>query len=658
MASLSGSHKASDGKRRSWYDTDVGAQNLPPVPTIPESATREYHNPPATPAGSGFPSDRIHSARPTTGISLSSLRRPQSSHSNAAGHHRIASNSNGGPGHSTNTVFGPNRQESNVRALINDFSTWESPTASIMMFQREWKLPSFQQIVSTQSATTWAKNNGWAVTMSSELFFMAYIFYKLPKDVNATQNQAAGEKIVSDRLLLRMRFAMEDFEGKVVAGEAWRDAITAIILTIDARIAPNCPVASSKRNFSQVSLDTTEQSALHDSLPAENHIRRMKILEKHLSKVTESFSSHFWPRQEDHVPIFNTFPRRRTDETTSSMVVEKKPIRRARGWSMIPTLLTFKSDEPEVPVRPESPTLSTHSRKRPLYPMGLSIAGISLGVGPGPSSGLGISEHRGTSVASSHDLSTVDSVAGSPACHSRSPSRPASPVLSAMSVSPISKRSSVHSHLSGGGGMARPSSPVYKRGTLGLGSSNDVATLTDEFGQSLNISPRPPLKSTSSQSSGASSGFNVSMNAAASSGVNAGGVLGLRQPTSLSVVTMATIEGQQRKRKAGEAGVVGKTKGGFEVVWSATDLISTSYVMVPVPKAAVSESPTKMFKQNHSRLNKLAVVDVDTVGTQSQPNLKSVLDSITREINLDSSYVLLLPPPPPVDMSTEDDDED
>ncbi|KAJ2536236.1 hypothetical protein IWW35_006690, partial [Coemansia sp. RSA 1878] len=200
-------------------------------------------------------------------------------------------------------------------------------------------------------------------------------------------------------------------------------------------------------------------------------------------------------------------------------------------------------------------------------------------------------------------------------------------------------------------GNGRPASPVYKRGTLGLYSNNDVSTLTDEFGQVLSVASKPPpIYSASSQSSGASSGFNLNGNLSATS-------IASRQATAaLSVCSGGhpqQTQQAQRKRKAGEAGVVGKTKGGFEVVWSAADAMSTSYVMVPVPKAAAPESPTKILKQHHSRIN--TSTDGESTGTQSQPNLKRVLESITREINLDSSYVLLLPPPPPINMDADED---
>ncbi|KAJ2794041.1 hypothetical protein H4R21_005657, partial [Coemansia helicoidea] len=81
--------------------------------------------------------------------------------------------------------------------------------------------------------------------------------------------------------------------------------------------------------------------------------------------------------------------------------------------------------------------------------------------------------------------------------------------------------------------------------------------------------------------------------------------------------------------------------------------------MVPVPKAATPESPAKVLKQQHSQAGTAAAAaagagDAESTGTQSQPNLKRVLESITREINLDSSYVLLLPPPPPI--AIDDDD--
>ncbi|KAJ2606863.1 hypothetical protein H4R99_000036 [Coemansia sp. RSA 1722] len=661
MSTMSGSHKSGvDGQRRSWVNMEGNVQSMPPMPTLSD--------PLAPLASAGIPHDRMAHAKLNTSLlsAAQQQRRPMSSHSSVS--QRIASS--GGMANSVNgsTTFGPSRREANVRALVSDFAVWESPSASIMMFQREWKLPSFQQLVTIQAASSWAKSCGWAVTLSSETFFMAYIFYKLPKDVSATQNHAPGEKIVGDRLLLRMRLAMEDIESKAMAGETWRDAITAIILTIDARVAPKCPVVGTKRNMSMGSAEISESSEVQDEMTPEDHVRRMKMLEKHLAKVTESFSTHFWPRQEDYMPIFNTFPRRRTDETSGGTVIERKTIRRAHGWSMIPTLLSFRSDDAEQLetqiLPPESPASSSYTRKRHLYPTGLSIVGSP----PGSNNGAAIGEHHGTSIASSHDLSTIDSANGTPACHSRTPSQPPSPrspPLSAMVVSPVSKRSSAQSHGTSKP-SARPASPVHKRGTLGISSySNDVSSLSEDFGQSLSMLPRPPLQSASSQSSGASSGFNVNMNVAACSSLSvtaAGSAsgLGIRHPGSVASSVGLGIGvgtgGRQRKRKAGEAGVVGKTKGGFEVVWSATDAMSTSYVMVPVPKAATPESPTKMLKQNHSRFN--IPSDTDTVGTQSQPNLKRVLESITREINLDSSYVLLLPPPPPIELGPEEDDDD
>ncbi|KAJ1865902.1 hypothetical protein LPJ78_002302 [Coemansia sp. RSA 989] len=627
-----GGSRFGDGGRRSWNDSDVSfQQRLPPIPHIPDP-----NGPPAT-AGV---SDRIPSGR-YAGTPVH--RRPRSSHSNATSQRRVASNASGNP-----VEFGRNRRETAVRSLVSDFASWESPSASIMMFQREWKLPSFQQLVTVQSATAWAKESGWTVTLSSETFFMAYIFYNLPSDAASLHAHTPGEKISGDRLLLRMRLAMEDIEGKAVAGEAWRDAITAIIVTIDARIAPKCTTATAKRNFSQSSAETEQQ--LHSTnLSPEDHIKRMKMLEKHLAKVTESFANHFWPKSEDHGPMFNTYPRRRTDEVNAAAALERRH-RRARGWNMIPTLLTFKSDEREQPSgdkspqsaqqeRSESPTLSVYTRRRHLYPMGLSIASTS--------------DNIGMSAGSSHEMSAGGSAAVTPERQSPSqspfPSRPSSPI-NGRAISPARSRNSGHSQLSGGNG--RPSSPVHKRGTLGLYSSNDVNSLSDELGQSLNVSskqPPPPLHSTSSQSSGGSSGF---YNFSAASTVS-------RQPTAMSTGSnggQPQQQQQQRKRKAGEAGVVGKTKGGFEVVWSASDNMSTSYVMVPVPKAT-AESPTKMLKQHHSRLN---VSEADSTGTQSQPNLKRVLESITREINLDSSYVLLLPPPPPIDIDANEsvDDED
>ncbi|KAJ2505218.1 prephenate dehydrogenase (NADP(+)), partial [Coemansia sp. RSA 2052] len=413
--------------------------------------------------------------------------------------------------------------------------------------------------------------------------------------------------------------------------------------------APKCPVALAKRSFSQTSLDISEL-VLQDSMSPEDHVKRMKMLERHLAKVTDSFSHHFWPRQEDMQPLFNTFPRRRTDEINSMVMVEKKPNRRARGWSMIPTLLTFKSNSPGLPAVPElpdSPTLSTYALKRHLYPMGLSIG----------------STNRETSMGSSRDLSPIGSVAGTPECQSQAVSRtsspvpaspPKSPVLSARSVSPAHERFSVHSQFSGiAPATGRPLSPAHKRGALGLynGSNNDASTLADEFGHSLSIIPRQPLQSASSQSSGASSSYNVNHLPSACTP---------RQPSSIAPPSaqISNSQARQRKRKADEAGVVGKTKGGFEVVWSATDAMSTSYVMVPVPKTVAPESPAKMHKQEEHHRSRLTAIDGDTIGSHSQPNLKRVLESITREINLDSSYVLLLPPPPPVALGEDQEDDD
>ncbi|KAJ2617686.1 hypothetical protein H4S08_000194 [Coemansia sp. RSA 1365] len=614
---LTGRYKATDWEARSFNEPDAVLQGLPPIPRLGGALAQ----PPASAGVHG----RVPSARH---IGM----RPISSHSSAASHRRIASNSSG-------IGFGPNRNESAVRGLISDFAAWESPTASIMMFQREWKLPSFQQMVTVQTATAWAKEGGWTVTLSSETFFMAYIFYNLPADQAALH--APGDKIAGDRLLLRMRLSMEDIDGHILASESWRDTITAIILTIDARVAPTCAAATvPRRNFSQGSELSSNPP---DDLSPEDHVKRMKMLEKHLAKVTESFSNHFWPK-EDLGQVFNTYPRCRTEEIAAA---ERRTTRRARGWNMIPTLLTFKStrppqqpsDKPPSPVlsdRPESPTLSTHMRKRHLYPMGLSIA-HSI-------------DRQDYSMASSHD-SVTSNHSPSPSRHASRPESPVlaspsrSPVLSARAVSPTRNRNSVHSQFSAGG---RPSSPVFNRGTLGLYSSANPSTLADDFGQSLNISTKPPLvHSTSSQSSGGSSGF-INANFSNPTIVS-------RQHTTTSIGTGCNPH-QQRKRKAEEAGVVGKTKGGFEVVWSTTDSLSKSYVMVPVPKPTAPESPSKILKHNHSRIAGLSTTtDADSTGTQSQPNLKRVLESITREINLDSSYVLLLPPPPPIDL---EDDED
>ncbi|KAJ1730638.1 hypothetical protein LPJ61_002908 [Coemansia biformis] len=637
-------------EQRSWNDSELGLRLAPPVPRLGDRditpASASVHGP-----GLAARHPGVHAA------AAAALGRPMSSHSNAASQRRVASSSSGGGGGAAGV--GPNRRESAVRALVSEFAEWESPAASIMMFQREWKLPSFQQLVSIQSATAWAKEGGWSVTLSSETFFMAHIFYNLPIDPTAQRGPALGDKFSGDRLLLRMRLAMEDIEGQVLAGEVWRDSLTAIILTIDARIAPKCLPASGR------AADAAEPAAQPDGLSPEDHIKRMRVLEKHLAKATDSFAARFWPRQDDLLPVFNTYPRRRTDEVAAA-AAERRMNRRTRGWKMIPTLLTFRQDEQPAhvdkaqPERSESPTLSTFTKKRHLYPMGLSIAG---------GGGSGGSENPGASGASMHEMSAGDSPVGTPDHHSPSQSRlssrlssPAasppskSPVLSPRAASPSRNRSSAYSQLSAGG--VRPASPVHKRGTLGLHSSNDVTTLSDEFGSSLGITPKPPRHTTSSQSSGASSGYNVHGNFSSTSIIS-------RQPTDPSVAggghaNPSQLPPQpQRKRDAGEAGIVGRTKGGFEVVWSATDTLSTSYVMVPVPKAASPESPAKVLKQKHSRLDPTAAAaaaatDGDSTGTQSQPNLKRVLESITREINLDSSYVLLLPPPPPIAMDDDD----
>ncbi|KAJ1668010.1 hypothetical protein EV178_000944 [Coemansia sp. RSA 1646] len=682
LTSVSGSYAVSDGMRRSWYESDAGSSALPPVPPMPIPSMPDTHS--LASVGGGGSSSSYYDGRSAAlnrnpGIASSIQLRPLSSHSHAQSQNqrRIASGSSNHTNNSSSMVIGPTRREATVRSLISDFASWESPTSSIMMFQREWKLPSFQQLITMQSATAWAKETGWTVTLSSETFVMAHIFYNLPKDVTAVHNHAAGEKIPGDRLLLRMRLAMEDMESKFVVGEVWRDSITAIVLAIDARAAPKCPVPTTKRNLSQGSLEASER-ALQGEMSPEDHIRRMKVLEKHLAKVTDSFSQHFWPRQEDQVAIFNTYPRSRNDEANSRKQIEKRANRRTRGWNMIPTLLTFKPNKQEqamqppsalssaLPERPESPSLSIYTRKRHLYPMGLSISPSNTATGAGDN-------HGASSFGSSRDLSVLDAADDLRENASRSVSRatsrpaspphglspPKSPALSPKGASPPNNRTSAYSHLSAGGN-GRPSSPVYKRGTLGLQatSSNDVATLTDELGQGLSIAPRPPpLQSTSSQSSGGSGGFNV--NSTTSLGLRQTSTHGCNESTILSATSAGSmVSGKQRKRKAGEFDVVGRTKGGFEIVWSTTDTLSTSYVMVPVPKAAASpESPTKIHKPSHSRLNE---VDAETAGTQSQPNLKRVLESITREINLDSSYVLLLPPPPPIELSDrmgEDDDE-
>ncbi|KAJ2446747.1 hypothetical protein GGF42_005613, partial [Coemansia sp. RSA 2424] len=161
LTTISSSLNLGDGQRRSWFDLDVGAHgNLPPVPTIPESATCDYNGVPSTPApATASLMERGALPRPTT-VNSAAQRRPRSSHSNAPSQRRIVS----GP----SLVLCPNRREANVRSLVSDFAAWESPSASIMMFQREWKLPSFQQLISVQSATAWAKDSGWSVTLSSE----------------------------------------------------------------------------------------------------------------------------------------------------------------------------------------------------------------------------------------------------------------------------------------------------------------------------------------------------------------------------------------------------------------------------------------------------------------------------------------------------------
>ncbi|KAJ2691668.1 hypothetical protein GGH99_002245 [Coemansia sp. RSA 1285] len=672
LTTLSGSYAMSDEMRRSLYESDAASIGLPPVPPMPDS-----HSLASAGGNSSFHDGRSAALGRNPGIASSLQGRPLSSHSHAQSHSRIASGSSSSHANSSSMMIGPTRREANVRSLISDFASWENPASSIMMFQREWKLPSFQQLITMQSSTAWAKESGWTVTLSSETFIMAHIFYNLPKDITAVHNHTSGEKIPGDRLLLRMRLAMEDMESKVVVGEVWRDSITAIVLAIDARVAPKCPVPTTKRNFSQGSLEASEQALQNDMSP-EDHIRRMRVLEKHLAKVTDSFSQHFWPRQEDQVATFNTYPRSRTDEANARMQTEKRYTRRTRGWNMIPSLLTFKSGTQGQPMqpppsalhsappeRPESPTLSVYTRKRHLYPMGLSISPSNTTAGGGDN-------HGGSSFGSSHDLSAMDAGGGDLRGNlsrsvSRATSRPASPtglsppkspVLSAKGASPPNKRISAHSH-SSGGVHGRQSSPVYKRGTLGLQitSSNDVATLTDEFSQGLNITSRPPpLQTTSSQSSGGSGGFNI--NSTTSLVLRQISTHGCNESTILSATSAGSAASGMLKRKAGEFDVVGKTKGGFEIVWSTTDTLSTSYVMVPVPKVASPESPTKIHKPSHSRIQE---IDGETVGTQSQPNLKRVLESITREINLDSSYVLLLPPPPPIELSDrmgEDDDDE
>ncbi|KAJ2008959.1 hypothetical protein GGI04_000832 [Coemansia thaxteri] len=635
LTTLSSSHTAADGQRRSWFDMDVGSHgSLPPVPSIPESAsipaTANPSNAAAAAPGSGLPAHGALLPPRPIAANLAMQRRPRSSHSNAA----VSQRRLGSSAAAASVMLGPSRAESAVRLLVSDFAAWESPAASIMMFQREWKLPSFQQLVSVQSATAWAKDCGWTVTLSSETFFMAYIFFNLPREPVAAQGPSVGEKAAGDRLLLRMRLGMEDFEGTAAAGDAWRDAITAIILTIDARVAPKCPLDSTE----------TPASAPVDDMSREDHVKRMRVLEKHLARVTELFSQHFWPRHEDlQHPLFNTYPRRRADETGGAVVVERRPNRRARGWGMIPTLLTFKSSEPGLASDPpDSPTLSTFTRKRHLYPMGLSI-GAGSNSPPHDLSPIG-------SVADLPDECRLQEIASCSVSRASSlaptSSPPKSPVLSARSISPGHERCPAQTQPSGASGVSaagRPRSSALKRGGLGLYNSNNsdnVSTLADEFGQSLNIISRPPLQSASSQSSGASSGFNA--NSCANSALRQ-----LPPSATIAAVSVTASNSRQRKRKAGEAGVVGKTKGGFEVVWSATDSMSTSYVMVPVPKTVAPESPAKMHKPQHKPHSRLAAIDGDSIGSHSQPNLKRVLESITREINLDSSYVLLLPPPPP-----------
>ncbi|KAJ1940263.1 hypothetical protein EC988_007085, partial [Linderina pennispora] len=336
---------------------------------------------------------------------------------------------------------------------------------------------------------------------------------------------------------------------------------------------------------------------------------------------TEAFSNHFWPRTgEEHAPGFNTFPRRRVESSSNPPVsVDKKPYRRARGWGMIPQLLSFKTEETsqtQAQQPPPSPTMSTQTRRRQLYPAGLSI---HTNVGPNDRRETSATSQDMSPIGSASDAASIRSLPGSPLL-SPSQSPPRSPAGSPRSISPVLRQSA-------------PLSPVQKRGTLGLlGTSSNAGpsnsgedSLADDLAASLHIRSRSPSNAASRQSSAVSS---------------------LQSGKAL------------RKRKAGEAGVVGMTKGGFEVVWSATDARSTSYVMVPVPKTQTgNESPTKMQKQQRQSSRHGQYLDGESVQNHSQPNLKRTLESITREINMDSSYVLLLPPPPPIALDFEENED-
>ncbi|KAJ1939232.1 hypothetical protein EC988_007368, partial [Linderina pennispora] len=280
-------------KRRSLMDVDY--THIPPVPAVPE-------------AYSG--------SQTRVGGPAIASRRPQSSHSNSNSQYgqprRIVS---GG-----NMMFSPVRREANVRALIGEFASWESSAASLMMFQREWKLPSFQQVVNIPAAAAWARENRWSVTLQSESFFMAYLSTRLPRHKqtsnanssntaasvnggtasgNAQGRPMSGDKSAGDPLVLRLRVAMHDTEGIEVSGEAWRDAMTAIIVTIDARPMPRVPASSSghghsRRNLTpnSVSSDDARSEIL---ITGEDNVWRMKYLETRMAQVTEAFSNHFWP---------------------------------------------------------------------------------------------------------------------------------------------------------------------------------------------------------------------------------------------------------------------------------------------------------------------------------------------------------------------------
>ncbi|KAJ1948006.1 hypothetical protein FBU59_001790, partial [Linderina macrospora] len=627
-------------KRRSLMDVDY--TQIPPVPAVPEAY-----------AGS-------HARIGTTSISS---KRPQSSSSNHNHPHgpprRIVSGNN--------MMFAPMRREANVRALIGEFSSWESSAASLMMFQREWKLPSFQQVVSITTAAAWARDNKWAVTLQSESFFMAYMSMRLPRhkvtnNANSSNTAASvngsiasgtaqgrplsGDRSAGDPIVLRLRVAMHETESAAVSGEAWRDAMTAIIVTVDARPMPRIPVNSNnnggggsssihgRRNFTPGSISSDD--ARSDIITGEDSVWRMKFLETRMGQITDAFANHFWPRTgEEHAPGFNTFPRRRVESTANPPIsVDKKPFRRAKGWGMIPQLLSFKTDESlqmqaqQVQTQqPPSPTMSTQTKRRQLYPAGLSIR---TNVGSGVHRETSATSQDMSPIGSASDAASLRSLPGSPSLSpSQSPPRspPLSPAGSLRSISPVLRPSA-------------PLTPVQKRGTLGLlgapsnaapatstTTTNDGDALADNLASALHIQARPPSNAPSRHSSDVSS---------------------LQSGKAL------------RKRKAGEAGVVGMTKGGFEVVWSATDAQSTSYVMVPVPKnQSGSESPTKMHKQQRQSSRHGQQLDGEVVvHNHSQPNLKRTLESITREINMDSSYVLLLPPPPPIALDFEDNEDE